>query len=564
MPAPADVASDARSNRLLAVVAVAACVLLAGLTFRRLFFGVDFTDESFYLACAYRFLLGDTPFVDEINPTQSACLQTLPLLRLYAWASGGIDGAVLFMRMAFLVLCGTVAWSAWLCFRPWIGGPRAALAAILCVLVVPFGIPTLSYNTLASGLFALGVFLASAPLEGRRRDAALVAAGAAHGASAIALVTYAAPALVFLLVVIGLRHRERKGRAVALYAAGAVVPVLLLLPWLRHVDAAFLDQAYGGKRYVKIGLAKFLHDLQFHAHLFPRKLLLGLAALLLVVARWRRVRVLALIGTCALPLLLIQPHRWTNSLAYTTVLALCAPVLLWLAWPARNRGPAREFFLLIWIPSALCGEIAVWTSSNGVVNAGFGYLPGAILASVLAMVVVEESFPSLRASVRTAASTVWPLCAAVVLVRDQAQPFCDDPLSKLDARVEDGPFRGLHTTSRKRDYWQAISGDVAAFSAPGRRVLFYPFFPAGYLATGMRPAASSTWTPCDRWVDCETTLRELLERHRGEGVLVVQVRSIYNSTDAPSTSWFDLPRGAPDLDVRLVLERPEYSIFLFP
>ena len=43
------------------IVALAA----VGTTFLRLYIGVDFADESYYLSLAYRFYLGDQPFVDK-------------------------------------------------------------------------------------------------------------------------------------------------------------------------------------------------------------------------------------------------------------------------------------------------------------------------------------------------------------------------------------------------------------------------------------------------------------------------------------------------------------------
>ena len=38
----------------------------------RLRYGVDFMDESYFIAVAYRFVLGDRPFVDEQNFLQLA------------------------------------------------------------------------------------------------------------------------------------------------------------------------------------------------------------------------------------------------------------------------------------------------------------------------------------------------------------------------------------------------------------------------------------------------------------------------------------------------------------
>ena len=47
------------------VIALGVVLAVFFLTWRRLFFGVDFTDEAFYIALPYRFALGDIPLKDE-------------------------------------------------------------------------------------------------------------------------------------------------------------------------------------------------------------------------------------------------------------------------------------------------------------------------------------------------------------------------------------------------------------------------------------------------------------------------------------------------------------------
>ena len=72
--------------------------------------GVDFTDESWYLAIAQRFALGDKPYVDEIMLMQGASLFTWPFAKLFIAVRGNNDGIVLFFRalyLCFLLSLGT-------------------------------------------------------------------------------------------------------------------------------------------------------------------------------------------------------------------------------------------------------------------------------------------------------------------------------------------------------------------------------------------------------------------------------------------------------------------------
>src|SRR4051794_36130681 len=75
----------------------------------RLFRGVDFTDEAYYTAVAFRFALGDQPFVDQILVQQTAFLLFTPLVWLFHWLTGGTQGLVLFLRVMTLAFNISVA-----------------------------------------------------------------------------------------------------------------------------------------------------------------------------------------------------------------------------------------------------------------------------------------------------------------------------------------------------------------------------------------------------------------------------------------------------------------------
>ena len=81
----------------LAIAAAAIAALVA-----RLPYGVNLTDEAFYVALPYRFWLGDRPFVDEVLVFQTAALMTEPLVAAFLALRGGTDGLMGFARWAYL------------------------------------------------------------------------------------------------------------------------------------------------------------------------------------------------------------------------------------------------------------------------------------------------------------------------------------------------------------------------------------------------------------------------------------------------------------------------------
>ena len=136
--------------RVVSGVAVCAAALTVAATFARLFIGADFLDESYYLAVGYRSSLGDRPFIDELNLTQSFALITGPLIRVFRFATGGVEGLVLYTRCLFLLLNCIAATSVFVALRRRIDGPAALLIATTCIAFIPFNVPNLSYNSLGA------------------------------------------------------------------------------------------------------------------------------------------------------------------------------------------------------------------------------------------------------------------------------------------------------------------------------------------------------------------------------------------------------------------------------
>ena len=121
MPVEQDAAADAaesrqgreagrsRLTRARGWLALASVGVAAALTYGRLYYGVDLTDESFYVAVPYRFALGARPLIDETNIVpQTPGLLLYPFLKL--WDSlVGLDGVMLYARHLHLLFFAGVA-----------------------------------------------------------------------------------------------------------------------------------------------------------------------------------------------------------------------------------------------------------------------------------------------------------------------------------------------------------------------------------------------------------------------------------------------------------------------
>lgn len=554
-------ATPAQMHPVAGVLLVLAAFAALLWTWRRLSYGVDFNDESFYAALAWRFVLGDRPFVDEVNPVQASALLTQPLVWSWTSAHGGTDGLLYFLRLVYFASTCAVGAAAYALLRRHVAWPLALALATFGVLLVPAGLPAPSYNTCASGLFALGLFLGALAAGSGRPRILLAGAGASHALASLCLPTYAGACAIFF--VLGWREHALPARARRAYVLGGLLALLPFVPALAGLGAGTLEytQAYwGGFLGWLAHLGKVLVQLWT---ILPRPGLL-LAGLLVLWACRRRGGLAGFAGAILVALAPAGLHgerEWVSSLCFSTLLACLAP-LAYALLPAGERPGV--LFRLVVLPSLACGLIAGWTSGNGVVNSGFGAWPAALVASLL-LVQLARGMLAGPALWRDLAALAPALVVLVLLARDQRWPYQEDELAGLDARVEAGPFRGLRTSFEKRAYVEDLRRDVLAHADPEKPILFALQLPAGYLFTRCPPATRSCWGlanfgevgPED---DPARFSADVIGRLQ-PGALIVRVHE-YRFRRNRLTRW---PRGMVDQRIEPVcetlLDRSEYTLY---
>lgn len=552
--------SPGRFEKLVLAALALVCVIA---TAWRLPYGVDLGDEALNVAIPYRFVLGDRPYVDEINPTQSAAFFSYPFVKLFVEARGGTEGLVLFLRAVWFALTIGLAFGIFAALRARFGVAQASLAGLLAIVWLPLGSATLSYNTFASGLFVLGVFFGVRPLLAESKARCFAFAGIAHGASAVAIQSYALSGAAFILLVVTLVAKPRRTRAAGLYLLGALVVPALVSPLLLQITSRTIEFARG-------------HIVQGHASLaeragillvtlvdhLPRPGWMLASAVLFLGGRRLRVRWVALAALASMPLLGWQMLAHQSSLLHVTWTSLLAPVLF---WPLRREPAARVLFLGVWAPSACAAVIAALTSSNGIVAAGMGFFPGAIATALLAARNVRDIAtwsPSSRGAPWLAIAW-WAALIGTMLV-DQRHPKNDDPIEELSARIEEGPFAGVVTTPEKKAWIENLGRDVRTIARPEARVAFVTNCPAGYLMSTMRPASRSLW-PVHCWPepdwDCVETLGEDLQHYGANGVVVVRVQGLFHGRRRYVRQQPGKIEPFLDRHLDQVLGRPDWTIF---
>ncbi len=515
--------------------AIAALVALAvvGATYWRLYYGVDFTDESFYVAVPYRLVLGARPFVDETDVTQqTTALLVYPFVRAYD-ALAGTTGIVLFVRHLQFVLSLLVGAAVLASLRREAGGRLATLLALCTIAFVPFGIHSVSYDSLGSGLFTAGCFLGllslRRPASGRTR----LAAGLAHGLAVFAYPPLAIPVAVCVAIRVALARGRRRVEALGSAPAALGLPAAAMAAVVASAGPGRVLADYrSSSRYLGQGggLGK-LTAIVSHEWTTLRWPIPLLGAVVLLAVAWRRRRPGAIPLLLALPVLAVPASRlasFTTSLEYVAHFGALGVVLVWLVW---RRPGARLLFAAVWLPALAAGVTTAYSSANGAVNFGVGFLPAAIVTALLLVWAVEDALrplPRLR-RLRPLALAPAAVALGMMMVFGLDPVYRDSALSALSTRIDQGPYAGLVTTRRKAEFVEQIERDLSGVGA-GCRIVFLKDFPAGYLLTRARPDTNGVWTAAVATRQTASYQAALLRYYRRRGfpdVVVVMRRIPY-------------------------------------
>jgi hypothetical protein len=462
--------------------------------------GVDVTDEAFYLAVPLRFVLGDRPFVDELNITQTAALLTLPFVKLWTMIVGSAAGIVLFARLLYLAFFSLVGWSVYAFARTRLSYASSILVGAACIGFIPYGLPGLSYNSWSAGLFTIGLFVAArwllAPTSTRRP---LFWAGVAHGAAAFAYPTMTAAVLTATVAIFFLASGDRL-RATARYVAGGLGFAVVVTPFFLVAGVGHLREviAYSSVSDQVAGATSERLSALLTAWLAMNPQL-GLAAFLVALAmvlvrRWPRLIVLTLPFIPLLANGAVVPTRNLAIMGYLSCFAVLGPLL---CFALRERRVARIMIVGIGLPASVSGLVTCWSSSNTILASAIGFYPLAQLASVaLTMFIVETARRWQPAPLRSALTLSPAVFIYAVLCYATADKTCirEAPLSKMTVMVTEGPYRGIYTTPERKAALAELSAAIVTSTAASARALFYFDFPAGYLIAYRRPLITSAWT----------------------------------------------------------------------
>lgn len=567
-------------------------LLVIAAVYARIYFGFAFFDEAYYLALPYSFSLGHRPFLDENAIHQLGALLIRPFVGIYLQVVGGNEGLVLFGRHLYLGAALAAAWTARDFWRRAVGERAGNLLAAVIIAYVPLCIFGLSYNTLTYlGLIAGTALLASACLPGKRVPR-LVLATVCLAAVSFAYPTMAPVAAVALALGLAgvLRTCAPEERvsavgwtgAAALLSAGLGGGYLIALGLPEAFDRMLeFSRAQGlqGGGLIKLGLLAL--ELGFQSR-FLVLLALVLLALVLAISRVRHTGVAALVALLSWPALALASTQYRVFHApFTTVpyvlslLGLLAPVV---AFASRERfsREARVGLYLTVATSILAGVAILWSSANGLRNAALGFTPAAIVTLGCLAAPRSGASGSLEGSGSRPGVMRDPKLPFAVLMASLlafqvhqlwTHAYREFLPRRLGPTIDSGPWKGIRTTRRKAEFMAGLRADLVRARADAESIIFFDYFPAGYLMSDLVPRTPGLWLfPNSPMLQGNARLRrvyaDLLHEEERRPDLVVRMHCI----PARPLTRLKQPEGDPvsalfdQSDYQIVVERECYSV----
>ena len=212
----------------------------------RAFYGMDLTDETFYLSTAKRFCDGDLLFMHDWNAGQIFGLLMVPFYRIYVFFHGNNEGVILSARIAFVGLGLFVSVFLYRILYRFSNMRWGALVSALCVFVYARGnIITISYYSLGFHTFLLAILWYAESEDSKHERLCLILSGISFSVSVLCM-----PYMVFVFVLLvagaGWRMVQKKAEQnVPLYyfLAGIFLAALIflmyfsnLIPWSRLME----------------------------------------------------------------------------------------------------------------------------------------------------------------------------------------------------------------------------------------------------------------------------------------------------------------------------------------
>ncbi len=457
------------------------------LTYLRIYFGTDVSDEAYYVACALLTAIGGKPYTNDMYFQQNASLLYEPIVFIYNRIIG-TTGVILFVRHLYFILAMGCSTSFYCLFRRLIKSDQAAIVSLLPITFIFGVLPSLSYNTISSLCFGMGMALTINGLLSKKFYLQ------AWGSVSLALATFAYPSFgfgAFLFLLTGLAWSWRTDKAIfkslfisaiicAFVFGGLWTLTLSRFGYQNLLDSIQLTRDFGamGNPMTKLHQAFDIFRLYCPPTWCLGLILVGIFGISLFALNW--LWAMPLIGLSFLLTSPVSPEALPSHVFLSMICLLGLPSIL-----LGRRNWDRNFIVSfsIVVPSVLMAFLVGWTSANTAYTTA--------LTSQFAVIAIL--FLGVAKAPRSLTFLAMVFLHGPLLFWNYKHVYRDNPIGELTMMMQSGPYAGLLTTAERKQVLTEVESDINEMKKKANSILFYDYFPAGYLFSNLRPATRSVY-----------------------------------------------------------------------
>lgn len=486
------------------VIAGTVFAIVGAILFFRAFYGMDTTDETFYLATAKRFHDGDLLFRNDWNSAQTFGLLLVPFYRLYVSVVGNNEGIILCMRSCFVILAVFVAGFTYKVLYRYTKIFSASLWAALCILVYARGnIITCSYYSLGFYSFLLSIlWWMDAGEEGKKRWKLLLS-GISFSISVLCMPYMAVLFPIILFVGIYKKHKKRDilFSKVLIFSVGVAFSALIFLiyfvsviPWLELMELLpfiFCDPGMESENILEqlFSLAKYFVA-TFMKFTWPIYLFTFSIIILIRLKKLNNIYVLKIIPYVLLIEFLVQliyvRGYFEGGIITTTFLYMLQMQILY--FDIREKELEKYFI----IPGLLFG--VVWVAGSNVdqrvINMAF------LLMNLWAIPLLWKFKRGKKYEIICMRCPVCIMFLVLFMIRI-LDIYRDGALTQLNTKVETGIMKGIYTEQDRAQAYTNVVDMLRRYTDEKDTIVTVGCDPWIYLETEASCGAYTVWQVSD-------------------------------------------------------------------
>lgn len=506
--------------RNIILIGLSVAVLL--FSWIRLYFGVEISDEAFYVAEPYIVSQGAIPIVNNWTQSPTFSIITAPLVYLYYEVMGDMEGIMLFMRFAYNLFKLLVSVIIFVLLNKHIQRSVIIMYLIPFMLFTPYSIPSLSYNTLSLVLQMLsGVFIIAAFLEKNRRHRQLHAmfAGVAMALSVLSYPVQIVTCIVACIIILVLERKQFNSFDIIMAYCISGLCVALIATSVLFIKGGGIGNFLTGFRIMLYDNPYFLltgniigTNLQSIIRisiLFIVFLIIELTVLIGFAIKnhikgitinkqtIRKTTVLSLVVVAMTYVVIINilGYKSNNILNYLCAVMFPLPIILMFAIEEKKEIYSRLIWF-IWLPSLIWLISSTVFAYGGINYRYYALFAGTLLSIPFSAFALDEISTSSKTICRLKYVIIISLTMLFALsfgIDYYTFVYRDRSIPELNYKINSGIYHGMYTTRERGMAIEVLESELKEHTKDNETVLFMETVPMAYLMSKAIPCTPSTW-----------------------------------------------------------------------